>query len=133
MPSQRPLLEVDEDSLPEAYRHALAERQQGQDFIFCLLEPHGPTSKYMELWEQIVGEVVGRKFYEEYDGPDADTVTKPIAPDLSVRRTTKYLIIRVRIADVCEAMRRHATREAREDVAPIPANAPRTTRVTTSR
>jgi len=122
MPRQTPLLEAHEDNLDEAYKLAVAERFLHQDYIYLVVEPKGKIGKHINLWEDSIGEVVGRKFYDDPDFGDTDYEEKTVQPDLIQRRTTQALIVRMRIADVMEAVRRRARNEIREEQAPITAN-----------
>ena len=119
------MLLVHEDSLPDAYALALAERARGKDFITVELETLVRPGKRIILWEGIIGEVIGRRFY---DAPN-DDMGEHINPDFPPSRTVRAVILRVRIPDVTEAMRRFAQRERNELAKPIRANrvAPKST------
>lgn len=123
MPQQ--ILEVDEDSLPEAYQAALKAKQAGQDYIYVSFAPPGLVGKYVQLWEGAAGEVIGRCFYEEDElehDQEGDTAIRAVPPDYIVRRTTRAVIVRARTADITEAYKRMITRERREYHEDVPAN-----------
>lgn len=105
---------VTEDSLPEVYSLAVQERSLGKMYVFVDLEPRAPVSKYVQLWEGILGTVVGRQFYDD-DGTEWNSERRSA-------RTVRAVTLRVRIADITEAMRRFKKREATEIAAPIAAN-----------
>ncbi len=124
----------DNGNLDEAYRLAIAEERAGQSDIYLELDPVGPVGKYVNLWEDSIGVVVGRKYYDERNRDDADTALRTIPPDLIENRTTRALIVQVRIADIKEATKRAKLREVREYRSPIPANVMRgPKRINTSR
>lgn len=104
---------VNENSLPEVYSLAIQERGLGQTYVFVDLEPRAPVAKYVQLWEGILGMVVGRQFYD--DGTEWNS-------ERPGGRTVRAVTLRVRIADITEAMRRFKKREATAIAAPLPAN-----------
>lgn len=112
----------DNGNLDEAYSLAIAEERRGHDDLYIEVDPVGPMGKYVNLWEDSIGVVVGRRFYEDRNRDDADTTVRTIAPDLIENRTTRALIVQVRSADIKNAMRRAKEREIREYRSAIPAN-----------
>jgi len=112
----------DNGNLDEAYSLAIAEERAGQDCIYLEVDPVGAMGKYINLWEDSIGVVVGRRFYEDRNRDDADTAIRTVPPDLIENRTTRVLIVQVRIADIKEAMKRAKEREVREYRSAIPAN-----------
>lgn len=104
---------ANEDNLPDVAALAQAQKALGKDYVFVGLEPRVAVARFVSLWEGIYGEVVGRQYYDER--PHGN-------PDMPVARKVKCLTVRIRIADVIEAMRRFSVRSDRELAAPLRAN-----------
>lgn len=102
-----------ENNLPEVATHAQAQKALGKDYVFVSLEPRIRVARFVSLWEGIHGEVVSRQYYDDRASGN---------PDMPPDRTVKSLTVRIRIADVIEAMRRYSVRADRDLAAPLRAN-----------
>lgn len=122
----RTLLRAHADNLEECAVHAAIEKAAGHTYVYFEVEPNGLVGKYIQLWSGIVGEVCGRRFYEDDEKDEHDTAIKTIQPDLIEFRTTRALIVRIQTIDVIEALRREKKAELTEFKSAIPANRQRT-------
>ncbi len=84
---------------------ARAARARGESHIDFQIDALRGFSKFVTIWEDAIAEVVDRIF-EDPDGPAIPGIARP--------RIVKYFVVRAAIADVLEAQRRRAEREARQ-------------------
>lgn len=104
---------VNDKSLEAVAALASEARSQGKTYVHVDLEPKRGGMRYVQLWEGIVGLVVGRRFADSVQAPN---------PDLPSQRRVQYVTVRVNIVDVFEALRRVAARNDRLIAAPLRAN-----------
>ncbi len=107
------MLRAEENNLAQAHALAKSEKALGKEYIHVELVPRVAVAKYVNLWSGIYGEVVGRTYYDEKAEFNAD---------MPAALKVKALIVRVRIADVFEAVRREIKQRGREVAAPLRAN-----------
>jgi len=92
-------------NLNEFANLARAAKARGEKTIEFEIQALRGFSKFVRLWEDTVGEVIGRV----YEQPE----TPPI-PGLPQPRVVTHFRLRVQVTDVLEAQRRRREREARE-------------------
>ena len=93
------------DNLEEFASLALAERACGGKTIDFEVEATCGFTKYLNLWEDAVGVVVGR-IYEDAEEPPVPGFPRPL--------NVKCFRVRCDVATVLEAWRRRQARELRE-------------------
>jgi hypothetical protein len=86
-------------------RLARAAQMRGEQTICFQIDALRGYSKYVKLWEDTTGEVVGRAFEDPGE---------PSVPGIARPRVVKYFTVRIRVADVLEAWRRRQQREAHQ-------------------
>ncbi len=86
-------------------RLARAAQMRGDQTICFQIDALRGYSRFVDLWEGTIGEVVGRVF-EDSDDQSVPGIAHP--------RNVKYFTVRIRVADVLEAWRRRQEREARQ-------------------
>lgn len=83
---------------------ARAARARGESTIDFQIEALRGFSGFVTIWEDAIAKVVGR-IYEDQE---------PGTPGIARARIVKYFVVRAQIADILEAQRRRAEREARQ-------------------
>jgi hypothetical protein len=91
--------------LEEFARLARAEQARGGKTLDFEVEASCGFTKYVNLWEDAIGLVVGR-IYEQPDEPAVPGFPRP--------RNVQYFRVRCDISTVLEAWRRRQQRELRE-------------------
>jgi hypothetical protein len=93
------------DNLEEFAKMARAEQARGATTLDFEVEATCGFMKYVNLWEDAIGEVVGRIF---------ERADEPVVPGFPQPRNVAYFRVRCGIPDVLEAWRRRQDRELRE-------------------
>jgi hypothetical protein len=94
-----------DDNLEEFAKLARAEQARGVRTITFRVEAQLGYCRFINLWEDAIGEVVGRVF----EKPE-----EPINPAFPKPRNVKYFTVRADIAAIIAAWRRRQERELRQ-------------------